>query len=632
VRRRLAAVGVAALAAIAAVAPAAAGAGLAGAGGGDGIETVSVDVSAFPDVRVVVAPTGPLAAADLRPSEFTVTAAGRRQAFTASSLATNALEVVLVIDTSGSMQPAMDSAKAAARGFIEAMPPTTRFAVVEFNDQARVLATDASASTALVAVDGLEALGGTALYDGLALAVRQVSRDSGRNPSMVLLSDGGDTRSKRTISDATAALAARHTNFYAVSLVTPDTNAAALDTLAGATGGRVVAVDDAPALAEVYGAIAAQLKHQYELRYRSSTAKATTLTVRLRHGGADVRTTVRVQPPAAAPARPAPAPRVVSAPDDAGWRLAAGAGAVFAALLFLGLLLFAPRERRRRLAVEAGIRRIPGPRAAWNDLARWASDVAERSLERRGRRRALASALEHAGIPLRPGEFLVLATGIALGGGVLGGVLLGGSVFVMLAITVALGFGARAYLRYKAAKRREAFSEQLPDTLSLLASHLRTGYGLFQALDIVAKESDPPTSTEFQRILTENRLGRDLSDALRAASERVGSEDFGWVVQAIEVHREVGGDLGEVLENVAATIRDREHLRRQVRALSADGRLSAAVLIALPIVVFVAMKVLNPDYANLLLDRTSGRVMLGGAVLLMAVGASWLGRIIRLRF
>jgi tight adherence protein B len=153
-----------------------------------------------------------------------------------------------------------------------------------------------------------------------------------------------------------------------------------------------------------------------------------------------------------------------------------------------------------------------------------------------------------------------------------------------------------------------------------------------QALDAVARESEAPTSDEFHRVVVETRLGRDVADAIESMAERVGSEDFDWVVQAIAIHRQVGGDLAQVLDNVYATIRDRNRIRRQVRALSAEGRLSAIILFVMPFAMLAVISVLNPGYVEELTNSSVGITMLIVAGALLAVGGLWLKRIVRLVF
>src|SRR5581483_3231199 len=157
---------------------------------------------------------------------------------------------------------------------------------------------------------------------------------------------------------------------------------------------------------------------------------------------------------------------------------------------------------------------------------------------------------------------------------------------------------------------------------------LRTGYGLLQAVEAVSREAASPTADEFRRVTTETRLGRDLTDALAAMAERVGATDLAWVVQAVDIHREVGGNLAEVLDRVAETMRERQHIRRQVMALSAEGRMSAYVLLALPFGMAFILAIVNPKYFGQLTGSHAGHLLLALAAGLMAVGAFWLNKII----
>jgi tight adherence protein B len=180
-----------------------------------------------------------------------------------------------------------------------------------------------------------------------------------------------------------------------------------------------------------------------------------------------------------------------------------------------------------------------------------------------------------------------------------------------------------------ARRRQSKFESQLGGTLQLLSGTLRAGYAILQAFDAVAREADGPTNAEFRRIILETRLGRDLSDALRAMAERVGGDDTAWVVQAIEIHRQVGGDLAEVLDRVAETIREREQVRRQVKALSAEGRLSAYVLLALPVLIAGFLGMTNPEYIGEL-AHGGGLILAAIGVVLMVIGAAWLKKLCRL--
>ena len=175
------------------------------------------------------------------------------------------------------------------------------------------------------------------------------------------------------------------------------------------------------------------------------------------------------------------------------------------------------------------------------------------------------------------------------------GVLLAGLVVGLLLLAV-VPFGARLLVKIRAGRRRAAFADQLDDSLQLMASSLRAGHSLLRAVDAVSQDAVSPTSEEFARIVNETRVGRDLSDSLDEVAERMGSDDFTWVAQAIAIHREVGGNLAEVLDAVGHTIRERNQIRRQVKALSAEGKLSAIVLGALPFGIIGFISMTNPGY------------------------------------
>jgi tight adherence protein B len=313
--------------------------------------------------------------------------------------------------------------------------------------------------------------------------------------------------------------------------------------------------------------------------------------------------------------------------------LIVGLVAIFAALFVVATILFVhtaesrgPLEHVRALLR----RRPPNPSRSLHDLATHASEVAERSLDRSGRRSGVEGALEHAGVNMRAGEFLVAVGGTAFAAFAVGAALGGLLLATILAVVVVAG--SRTLLHVRVGRRRAKFEAQLEQTLPLMAGSLRAGFGIMQTLDAVARESDSPTAEEFGRVVMESRLGRDLGDSLQALSDRVESEDFHFVVQAIDIHREVGGDLAEVLTNVATTIRDRNRVRRSIQTLTAEGRISAGILLALPIVMFFVVQGLNPAYLEELTGTSAGRVMLAIGIALMTVGAVWMRRLIRLVF
>ncbi len=602
------------------------------------LDIVSVDTSTSPEVRITVSVPGELTGKPLDADAFTVIEAGRKRLPTLTRLPSDALAVVLAIDTSGSMQGApIESAKAAAKEFVGKMPSGTQIAVVGFNDAPYAVSPFSTDVGALKnAIDGVTATGDTALYDGVGAAVAQLSAASGSRHAIVLLSDGGDTASTTNLQASSAALATAGTSFYAAALLTSETDLRSLNQLADSAGGRVVSASDPAGLRALYDDIATAINSQYELSFRATSTGKTTLRVGVDadgvHAATDVDVDLAVSAPVAQVKTHPARVTTVSTPllGGAGWALVVGTALVFLALFVGGLVLLRPRERLSTLAVE---RRRSAPRRhdqVIGDVVSGATRFADRTLERRGRRSALNDALEQAGIDMRPGEFSVLVAGVTIAVLFVGLVLFG--PFIGLAVGVVTALGFRTGVSIRADRRRARFADQLGDTLQLISGSLRSGHGLMQAVDTVAEESESPTREEFRRIVIESRLGKSLPDALHAAAARVRNDDFEWVVQAIDIHREIGGDLAEVLDHVAATIRGRNSIRRQVQALSAEGKLSAVILLILPIGLTIVISIVNPSYLRELTDSTAGNVMIVGGILLLGIGSLWLRRIVRIVF
>jgi tight adherence protein B len=185
------------------------------------------------------------------------------------------------------------------------------------------------------------------------------------------------------------------------------------------------------------------------------------------------------------------------------------------------------------------------------------------------------------------------------------------------------------YLSYKESRRTSAFLGQLPDTLQLVAGSLSAGYSMAQAIDTVVREGQQPITGEFNRALIEARLGVPIEDALEGVATRMQSKDFAWVVMAVRIQREVGGNLAELLTTVAGTLRERERLRRQVRVLSAEGRLSAWILGILPPGFALYLLLVRPEYLKPLVTDPLGWLMIGVGVVLLVVGALWMTKAVK---
>jgi tight adherence protein B len=279
----------------------------------------------------------------------------------------------------------------------------------------------------------------------------------------------------------------------------------------------------------------------------------------------------------------------------------------------------------------------PKPRAARPGLRVRTLGATDRMLQDAGWYARFGERLELAGMTMRPASVVTLVA-LLTAGGVIVGTVLGlvrgfplGLLFPVVFAALVL-FGARAVIARRVAKRRSVFAEQLDDTLQLMASGLRAGHSLPAALDAVAAEAESPTAEEFARLLNKNRIGYDLAQAIEECAERMDCDDLAWTAQAVAIHREVGGNLGEVLDHVGETIRERNQIRRQVRTLSAEGRISANVLIALPIAIATLLAFVSPDYVRLFVTTPIGLVLIGISVVLFVIGVLWLRQITKIRF
>ena len=161
-----------------------------------------------------------------------------------------------------------------------------------------------------------------------------------------------------------------------------------------------------------------------------------------------------------------------------------------------------------------------------------------------------------------------------------------------------------------------------------MTNALRSGFALPQALDAVANQAAEPARSEFERVNFESRVGLDLGDALRAMANRMQSQTFGWVVSALEINREVGGELAKVLAGLATTVRERQALDRQIQTLTAEGRLSAYVLTALPIMAGVGMALVSPDYFEPMRESPGPQILIG-CVVVLTIGWIWMRSMIR---
>ncbi|MFE4080532.1 type II secretion system F family protein [Paenarthrobacter sp. YIM B13468] len=308
--------------------------------------------------------------------------------------------------------------------------------------------------------------------------------------------------------------------------------------------------------------------------------------------------------------------------------LFAGLTLMLSAIVAFGIAVILPKAPEVPLD-----RRRPYQVAAGSGLARFtgsATDVIHAFLTRRNVRLFNREALENAGIRMSQADFVIMVIAGAFVGALIG--LIVGGVIVAILFSVMAPFVAHLVIKFRAGKRRDKFEDQLGDTLQLLSGGLRAGHSILRAIDAAAAESVSPTSEEMRRIITETSLGRDLQASLNDTAERMRSEDFVWIAQAIQINREVGGNLAEVLDQVNETIRERGEIKGHIKSLAAEGKFSAYILMALPVGIVLMLMVVNPGYMNVMFTHPIGWGLIVLSAILMTIGGLWMRKIIDLKF
>jgi tight adherence protein B len=552
--------------------------------------------------------------------------------------------VVLAIDTSGSMtiNNRIGAARQAALAFLTAVPKDVEVGLVTFSNVAsvRVLPTK-NRAVVRSAVQGLRAQGDTALYDAVARAVSVLGKQGDR--SILVLSDGKDEGSRTTLGTDIVSL--RNAKIPLNAVLLGDTGAQqALTALSNAAGGRVVSARATADLTKTFQQQARASEKDVTISVPipdKYTGGSGTVVVTATAAGQPITDTALAvnlvgkasganDPEAygAQPVKPISGFFRHKTPFIIGLvGLFLGVGAVLA--FALNGVAARPQTMTGRLShyVDTALPRKQEREA--RSMRETAMGIAEQAVKTRGLEETLARKLEAGGIPLKPAEWLILHIGFAILFPLL--VVLITNVNPALSITaVVLGIlGPLGYLAIKETLRTRAFLSQLPDTLQLLSGSLSAGYSLPQAVDAVVRPGTPPKADELRKALVEARQGAPIEDALDDVADRMSSKDFHWVVMAIRIQRQVGGNLAEVLATTAATLRERERIRRQVQVLSAEGRLSAYVLFGLPVFFSLYLLSARPGYLKPLITDPIGWIMLAGMGIFLTVGGLWLRKVVQ---
>ncbi len=561
--------------------------------------------------------------------------------------------VVLAIDVSGSMEGApIEAAKAAARSFVAQKRLGDFIALVTFADTVQTVAGFTADGAALITrIDALVAAGETAFNDGVIQAVNlfQESGATALRRNVIVLSDGADTSSVATLDEVFAAINDPNNpvRVFGVALQSPDFVPEAVQQVAEAGDGQFLSTSDPAQLAALYSQIQREINNLLVVRFQSPVFEAGTIEFAVNYdtfsavateqvtGFVTTPTTVTTVATTFAPTSTFVVESPLPTSPTALIAIAAvGLGIAIGAFIFI---LFGRNNEDNASAFRKRLQAY-GRRGAGEEkrsfferipLLRLFSQRAEEEVRRRGLLAGVNSALEQANIPLTAGEAVLGAVGLSAVVGLLAALFTRNPIFGLIAfvILVLIVIGA---LNFLGGREKRRFENQLPDTLTLISTSLRAGYSLLQAVEAVASEAPNPTAREFGRAIAEARLGRPVVQALQGITARSQSQDFDWAVMAIEIQREVGGNLAEVLQTVAETMRQRNRLKGEIRALTAEGRISAIVLGILPFAMAGFLWTTNPEYISTLFTTTFGFVAIGVGLLLMTAGIIWLRRIVNI--
>jgi tight adherence protein B len=595
------------------------------------LQITKVDTSGFPTVRVTVKTPTPVP-----PDAVSVSENGGPAATVATRPAAGGSSIALAIDTSLSMKgkPLADAIAAATR-FVFSQSAGTQMAVFGFGDKeyaASQFSEDRTNASNALGQLGVGNTQGTAIYSAVVLASRTLAQQPAGPRTLVLLTDGASYGEKTTLDDAIAAARAAHVTVYAVS-TSPQAPNSPLDQLTAATRGRTFAVADSSALQAAYSKVASSVGSVSTFRYQSLAPSGKAFSLTVSAPGLRAATTSATAPAAAiTTSKPDSGPlNLPSTP--LGRALVAGIAALFvllAALIVLGSrppVVVGKRighytEQRKQAPMAPG---TEVPKISMLHQLYVATEKVAGSLNYWQR---MSYRLEQANLPMRTAEvvYMQLAFGVLLA--LIARVTFGLHGFLGL-IPLLIGAALPVlYVKFKAARRMAAFEAQLPEMLITLAASLKAGHSFNSALNSVARDGMEPTTGELTRVHSEIQLGMPSEQALDAMAKRMNSTNFGFVVMAVNIQRTVGGSLADILDMVADTVRARQQFTQKVKALTAQGRMSAYVLLAMPFLMGLAIYALNPSYIAVLFSTTAGNVMLVGALVSMGIGAVIIRKIV----
>jgi tight adherence protein B len=527
----------------------------------------------------------------------------------ASEAAKKSFGVVLLLDTSYSMTGApIAAARKAAQAFAAQSNPNTDVGVIEFNRQAtETLSLTTSQTKIADALNKPPRIStGTHIYDAVAKAEAMLASAGIGSGSIVVLSDGADTGSTKTVEAVGRAALSSNTKIYTVGLRDTSYEPRALRALANAGHGQY-AQATAQALAPIFAQISQELSSEYLLQYKSPAGPGKPIRVEVGVKGvgtaeAGYRTPVLpVTTTTPAPYKPSVGNRIWSSPIT--MLLLVLLAAAVIAFLVIGLLQPKRSGLPARMAEFVSIRSLQKDKGEAAPVPTDEAGTSEANFWTR-----FEETLEIAEIKVEPemivaGTFAVTALSFLL-------IYLatGSAWWALLALVVP--YLAREWVVRTLARKRNRFAEQLPDALQVIGSALRSGHSFAGALAVVVESASEPMKSEMQRVVADEQLGIPIQDSLGVVAKRMNSRDLEQLALVAQLQREAGGDAAEVIDTVAETVRERFDLKRLIQTLTMQGRMSRWIVSALPIVVVLAVRLENPHYFHPLVATLGGRIVL----------------------
>ncbi len=557
------------------------------------------------------------------------------------------LSIFLILDTSQSMEgiPLKD-AKKAAKTFLKLMKPKDQIGIISFGSDTTIVSKlNSNKELKYEAINELTANGETALYDAILLGIDNFSKTTYKNKCLIVISDGKDTYSSNSLKNVLNITQKKDIRIYGVGLESPEYDPSSLQQICEISEGKILLTPNSGELETLFANLAKELHNQYKITYKSKKTSAKDLKVELeiRANGKRDLASATISNPDPIRAFTTDIGKIADSKNPLRDSMGSTLLLVFSialgffSIFLLSICMLSSSAHKRKSAkshidfYDSVWKKTQDVKQNFNKdkneiIKDKVLNVVDYVASSRGFTDMIKLKLEQAGLPLRPLEFIFFHFLFTF---ILG--LIGYAFLKLLGTILMTCFGAVTpilILYILIIKRRSNFHNQIPDTLNLITGSLRTGYSLLQAISVALDETLPPMSEELQRVLAESRLGLPLDESLKMMAERMQETNFSWIVIAINIQREVGGNLAEVLEILADTIRERDRVSRQIKVLTAEGRLSAIILVILPFFLATILTYLNPAYMSTLITTKSGLLLVSLSSVLMIIGSFWLKKIV----